>query len=107
MKTSLLLFFVFIGLSLQAQHHEYHFKVAQIATYPAAKPMISIFRRHFNTDEEQQRVSVIFDKLTQEFRIVSSMPVTKEEFQAILNDYSYVLTDFQHLDQPAKSADHE
>jgi|GEM_PF-3252136 len=103
----LLLFFILTGLFCRAQQSEYQLRVAEVESYPVAKPLISIIRSHYNTDNEPRFVTVVFDQSAKELRIISAEPLLETELKALLDDYSYTITRFALRENQEKSPEHE
>lgn len=84
--------FLFSGFSLFGQERHYHFSVQGVTDLGSAKNITDILRPVFNTEAEPFAFFPSFDDNRDAFDFSSSVLVTRDQLQAILEHNGLVLT---------------
>ncbi|MBK9193107.1 MAG: hypothetical protein IPM77_17305 [Crocinitomicaceae bacterium] len=92
MKSFVFVFLILIGSVVIAQEQSFHykFKLDGVIDLPTAKEIKDPLRAKF-------LCYTVYDDVAQQFDFVSTVNVNENQLQQYLDDYGYVITEFQKL----------
>lgn len=88
--------FLLISSVYGQETYHYEFKISGVNSLATAKPITTLMRVHFNTDEESNAYLPNYNILTNGYDFTASRLVTESDLNEFLSLHGYSLLEFEY-----------